>query len=320
MLIRKDINTVGVVGAGNMGAGIAQTFAESGFDVIMHSRTPVGLQRGLDLIRLNQRQFQENGLITKEKSEQALSKISTTTDIQDLSDSDFINENAPEDLEIKRSIFSKLDQICGQDIILSTDTSGLPITEIARATKRPERVVGMHWWNPPHIMPLVEIIKGEKTEDEALRTVRDLCPKIGKKPVMVKKDAPGFVANRMQFAIAREAYSILHEGIADAEDIDLSIREGLGFRYSVIGPLQTFDIAGLDTVYKIAGYLLKEIDNSTEPPKILKELVENGHYGVKTGKGVYDYASKTQEEVISERNRGLIKMLKMFRSMKSESD
>jgi len=304
----SDINTVGVMGIGTMGAGIAQAFAESGYHVICYDRSRSEIERGMKLIHSNQDTLIKNGVLTKEHADSALKKLRTTLKLEDLTDVDFVCEAVVEDIDVKKEIFSRLADICRPDVVFATNTSGLSITEMATAVSNPERFAGMHWWNPPHIMPLVEVTKGAESSEETCAIVMDLCRKLGKKPVLVKKDIPGFIGNRLQMALLREVMNILDMGAATPEDVDTVVKYGPGARWSLYGPCEIADLGGLDVFNLIFGYLFKDLSNAQDSPDMLKDKVSTGELGTKTGKGFYEYADGQVEKLLESRDRRLLKI------------
>ncbi len=307
----EELSSVAVLGAGIMGSGIAQIFAQTGFEVWLYSRTEETLQNAIKKIEHNQETLVANNALSPETAREALRRISTTTDLVEAVDGvDLVNENLPEQLELKQEVFENLGEISLPETLLTTDTSGLSITEIAERTSHPGRVAGMHWWNPPHIVPLVEIVRGESTTDQTVKTLYTLLEKLGKKPVVVKKDVPGFIGNRLQSAIFREILYLLENEVAEPEDIDVVMKYGPGFRYSAIGPVQTMDLAGLDTVVSVSDYLFKEHDRSTKPNRLLKKLVKEGKLGAKTGSGLYEYTEEALARIIRERDEKFIQVLR----------
>ena len=222
-------------------------------------------------------------------------------------------EAVKEDLGLKREIFVRFDALCPPDALLTSNTSGLSITEIGRATKRPDRVAGMHFWNPPHIVPLVEITRGETTSDATAERLLDICRRMGKRPILVRHDIPGFVGNRLQFAVLREALHLLTEGIASAEDIDTAMTAGPGLRYGLLGPLRTADLGGLDIFLAISRYLFAELNSGVEPPPILGELVKEGNFGAKTGQGFYSYSEEDLNRHLARRDRILLGFLEVLK-------
>jgi 3-hydroxyacyl-CoA dehydrogenase len=305
------INNVAVIGTGTMGPGIAQIFSQSGLKVILHDIKAEQLEKATKTIQTNLKTFVESGSLTSKEAEATLQRITSTSNLEEAARiSDFVLEAVPEVLDIKKSIFKELDRLCPAEVILATNTSGLSITEIAKATQFPSRVVGMHWWNPPIVIPAIEVIRGELTSEEALSITKELVSKIKKIPVIVKKDIPGFLGNRMQYALMREAIAMLNEGVASTEDIDMMIKAGIGFKFPVMGPLETIDMAGLDIFYRVSQYLYGKLDQSPSPPAIVKEKVEKNELGLKTGKGFYDYMGVNIQALMAERIKKLLIILR----------
>lgn len=309
--MNTNILIVGVVGTGTMGAGIAQTFAQSGYQVICYDICNSAIERGMNLIHLNQDNLIKAGFLTKESAELALSRLRTTLNIEDLGEVDFICEAVTEDIKVKHEVFSSLDKICRKDIIFSSNTSGLSITKMASVVSNRERFAGMHWWNPPHVMPLIEVIKGDESSEETCLAIMDICRKLGKKPVYVKKDILGFVGNRLQIALQREAMYIMEMGAANQEDIDEVIKYGPGARWALYGPCQLLDLGGLDVFGSIFSYLAKDLNNDPGVPKIIAEKVAKGELGIKTGKGLFQYTKEKIEKLIGSRDRRLLKIIKL---------
>jgi 3-hydroxybutyryl-CoA dehydrogenase len=224
-------------------------------------------------------------------------------------DADFVIEAVTEDLNLKKNLFKELDALCPKHTILATNTSSFSITEIASATTRQDKVVGTHWWNPPYLMPLVEIVQGKRTSDETVSTTKDFIAKLGKVPVICK-DSPGFLGVRLQAALVIEAVSMLEEGLATAEDIDTAVKMTLGLRLPILGPLETVDLGGMDTFLYAYDYLYKTLGEKFKPPNLLKRKVELGELGIKTGKGFYDYKGKDIKSIIKRRDEWLIEQLK----------
>jgi len=309
--MNTNILIVGVVGTGTMGAGIAQTFAQSGYQVICYDICNSAIERGMNLIHLNQDNLIKAGFLTKESAQLALSRLKTTLNIEDLGEVDFICEAVTEDIKVKHEVFSSLDKICRKDIIFSSNTSGLSITKMASVVSNRERFAGMHWWNPPHVMPLIEVIKGDESSEETCLAIMDICRKLGKKPVYVKKDILGFVGNRLQIALQREAMYIMEMGAANQEDIDEVIKYGPGARWALYGPCQLLDLGGLDVFGSIFSYLAKDLNNDPGVPKIIAEKVAKGELGIKTGKGLFQYTKEKIEKLIGSRDRRLLKIIKL---------
>lgn len=312
----REIRQIAVVGAGLMGHGIAQTFAQKGYSVTLYDIQHSILERALSQIQSNLETFVEVGLETKERVEKVLSNIRISVDLQGaVKEAHFVIEAAPEDLMLKMNLFEELDQYCSKETILASNTSTLPISEIGRKVKKKERLVITHWFNPPHIIPIVEVVRGEMTSQEVFEISFKLMEKIGKKPIKISKEVPGFLINRVQTAMFREVLSLLEQGVAELEDIDVGIKESFGLRLAVLGPLRTSDMGGLDLWYKGMKYLYPFLDGSTEVQRVLEEKVERGELGLKTGKGFFQYE---KEEVLAlsryskERDKKLLYLLNIL--------
>lgn len=306
----EEVKKIGVAGAGTMGAGIAQIFAQKGYEVVVTDIGEKYLENAKKIISINNSSLIEEKLITESEAENAMKKISFTTDKKAFSDADVIIEAIIEKIDIKQDFWKEVEEIAKEDAIFATNTSGLSITEISEKIEKKGRFIGMHWWNPPHIIPLIEIIRGKGTDDETVDLLVELVKAIDREPVVVQKDANGFIGNRIQFAVFREALNIVEQGIATVEDVDRAMKYGLGFRYAVIGPFETADLGGLDTFYYISSYLFNELGDAKEPSDMLKDLVDNNNLGVKSKKGFYDYSNGKDEEAMKNRDKMFFKMLK----------
>ena len=310
------IQEIAVIGCGLMGHGIAQTFAQKGYSVTMYDLNHSILGRALSQIRSNLETFVEVGHETDESAEKVLSNIRTSVHLQEaVKEAHFVIEAAPEDLMLKMDLFEELDRYCFKEAILASNTSTLPISEIGRKVKEKERLVITHWFNPPYIIPVVEVVRGEMTSQEVFEISFKLMEKIGKKPIKISKEIPGFLINRIQAAMFREVLSLLEQGVAEPEDIDVGVKGSFGLRLAVLGPLATMDMGGLDLLYKGMRYLYPFLNHSTEVQKVLEEKIERGEFGLKTGKGFFKYEQKEALALSSyskERDKKLLYLLKLI--------
>jgi len=306
-----DVSSISVIGAGIMGHGIAQVFAMGGYDVCLNDVTPEILSRAMVRIRENLRIFNENGFITPQEADAAFARIRTEPDLAaSVKDADIVIEAIKEDIELKRALFNRLDAMCPERTVLTSNSSSLLISDFASGTKRQDRVVLTHWYNPPHIVPAVEVIKGVHTSQETADLVYDLLKKVKKLPIRINKEIPGYLLNRIQMALAREAWYLWQAGVASAEDIDLAVKGSLGFRLASIGPLLTSDLGGQDTWCAVANYLFPLISDAHVPPESYLKMVQAGNLGLKTGKGFYDYTEDEWKVVIEKRDKEFLQRLK----------
>ena len=306
----EDRKHIAIAGAGVMGSSMAQLFAANGYQVILYDISEEAVIKSRDLIRTDQEAAIQAGELTEEERKEIEEHICSTCEKECFKEADFVIEAIIEKMEVKHSFWREVSALVPDRAILTSNTSGLPLTQIAEAVKMPERFCGMHWLNPPHICPLVEVIKGEKTSEKTAEVVCQIAEDIGHFPVMLKKEVPGFLVNRFQFAVLREAMSLVEAGICEKEDVDKVFKYGLGLRYACLGPFEIADLGGLDTFYRIAGYLFSDISDKKDVHFMLKELYEKGDYGVKTGKGFYDNSDGKDVEVLSKRDRDFMKVSK----------
>ena len=311
----NDIQNISVLGSGIMGHGIAQCFIMGGYQVMLYDIQKSVLETAKAHIEKNLILFHQSGLLKKQDINVALQRLHTTMDMkQAVEKSDFIVEAVPEDLELKQELFQQVESLCSEDTILATNTSSLTLTEIGISVKDKSRLIVTHWFNPPHIVPTVEVVKGEFTSDETMQITYQLLEKIKKMPVKLNFELPGFLINRIQIAMVRELFDLYEKGVASAEDIDKAVKGSIGFRLANIGPLRTVDFGGIEIWLKFCKNLLPLIQSSTDPPETLQRLVSQGHLGIKSGKGFYDYtmdSSKTDlDGAVQKRDHDFLNLLK----------
>ena len=309
--MRQREKKVVLAGAGTMGASLAQVYAQAGWETVLYNRSESGLGRARSLIALNQETFVREGLLDAAASRSLVGTIQMTTDKAVFSDAALVVENIVENLDAKRAFWAEVSALAPEEALLATNTSGLKITEIAKACRYPERFMGQHWLNPPHLLPLCEIIAGERTSPENVQKMRKLVEGLGKRPVVVA-DINGFIINRIQFAVLREALHIVDIGAATIEDVDTVLKAGMGLRYAALGPFGVADFGGLDTFDHINSYLNADLDDSKTGSRRLHEMVEEGKLGVKSGQGFYDYSGEKADEAIRERDRLYIELAKVL--------
>jgi len=281
-----EIKRIGVVGAGAMGNGIAQVAAQIGCDVVMRDIEMKFVEGGMKKIEGFLSRSVEKGKMDSKEKDTIIGRIRGTTDMDDLKEVDFVVEAVLEDMDLKKRVFKELDELCRPDVILATNTSSMSITEIGASTKRPDKVCGMHFFNPVPLMRLVEIIRGYSTTDETIQTTTELAQKMGKVTVEVKKDSPGFIVNRILIPHFLEAVKIVEEGIASIEDVDKAVKNGLNYP---MGPFELMDLTGIDIAYFVSEYFYKELnkENKWVAPNLMKTMVRAGKLGKKTGGGWY---------------------------------
>jgi 3-hydroxybutyryl-CoA dehydrogenase len=283
-----------VVGAGLMGHGIALDFALAGFEVNLQDLDEPRLRQALGRIQGTLQMLAAAGRLAPEEVGAACARVHSHTGLPAaVANADLVIESVFEDLALKRTIFKELDQACPPHTILASNTSSFPPTHLASATSRPDRVIVAHYFNPPYLLPLVEVVKGQATSDATASTVCELLLQAGKKPVLLKKEAPGFLANRLQAALVREALAIVDRGIADPRDVDAVLQYGFGRRLATAGVFELLDLAGLDLALAVAATLLPDLDSSGQAPASLRDKVGRKELGVKTGQGFYPWTPES---------------------------
>jgi len=306
----EDIRKISVIGVGIMGHGIGLTYALGGYNVTLNARRETSLSNALKHIRYALGTFVEGGLISQDMLEATLSRITTTTHLEEaVKDADFVTEAVPDDTEVKTKLFGDLDVLCPEHTIFASNTATLTLQDFTAQCKRKDKVLTTHWINPPHIVPLVEIAHNEDTSDETVELIYALLKKVKKMPVKILKELPGLVHNRIQDAMIREVWSLWEQGIASPEDIDLIVKGGFGFRLAAIGPLETCDLGDVGGWYEDTSRLFKMISDAKEPPEALKRMVEAGELGLKSGKGFFNYATNYFDKGEDESVIQLLKLL-----------
>lgn len=305
----KNIRHILIAGGGMMGKNIAFVFTSNpDFLVDVYDMYDMDIWEG---IRKSTAQLVEKGILSKEALEERLGRISFTTDIDsvNIKRADLVIEAVFEDMAIKREVFSKLEARCRPDTIFCTNSSVMSPSEISRDLKYRSRFLGTHFWNPGHLIPLVEVVKSDATGDETAQTVMEVLASVGKEPVLCKKDVPGFIANRMQHALWREAISIVENGIADAETVDKAVKYSFGLRLPQLGPIENADMVGMELTYNIHDYILKDLEDSHKPSPLLSKLLEEGKLGFKAGEGFRKWTPEEIAKVNTDLNEYLIRML-----------
>lgn len=312
----ERIKTIAVIGAGTMGAGISLCAAAAGFDVRLFDISPRQLENARSRVQSCQEVLIREGALSPEEAPKARERIGCYTDLAGaVADAQFIIEAVPEELELKRKVFRQIEQACPEDAIRVSNTSGLSVSQITKQSLRPERTAGMHWVNPPELVPLVEVIRGEKSSEQTIELICALSKKLGKQPVLIQKEVPGIGLNRLQFALFREAVAMVEDGVVSAEDVDRIMCYGLGFRSPWIGPLKTADLGGLDVFYEISKYLFESLSDAKTPSPLLADLVAQGRLGVKTGQGFYDYGQDAAGPILDQRDRSFICQCRLMRGI-----
>ena len=308
----EGIRKVLIVGSGLMGHGIGQMFAQGGYEVTLNDLDDERLQRAVGGIQRNLNLFVEEGLITSAQASSARERVRTEVDLTNAAvDADLVVEATFESLEGKRAALARIGALCPERTILASNTSGLSCNAMADSTGRPDRFVVAHFWNPPHLIPLVEVVRGAQTAQATIDLMVAVLKSIGKAPVVVQKDVLGFVGNRLQYALFREALALVQDGVCTAEDIDTVVKTSFGRRLSTAGPLETADINGTDLFYNISKYLFTDLDASTEPHRFFQALIAEGRTGVKVGRGFRDWPGDLADRIKERRDRELIRWLKV---------
>ena len=308
-----DLRAV-VVGTGMMGPGIAATLAAGGIVTCLVSRKEESANQGLLQARALSSTLEKQGLLSSAQLATALKCVNCSTDLDaQVANADLVVESIPEDLALKQRFFRRLASVSDKKTILASNTSGISISAIAEGSEHPERILTTHFWNPPYLMPLVEVVMGQRTVEPVAQQTMDVLKRCGKTPVLVRKDTPGQLGNRLQHALVREAIHIIHEGIASAEDVDLAVKNGFGLRLPVWGVLEHADAVGLDLVKSVQDYVLPALRNEKHADSLLNQKVEEGNLGAKTGRGFYDWTIRDMSAAKARRDKFLISFLRESR-------
>jgi 3-hydroxybutyryl-CoA dehydrogenase len=311
----SKIRNVAIIGAGTMGHSLAQVFAQGGYQVWLNDVKDEILERARKLIASNLDTLVELGTMKKKQKEPILSRIHTTANLEEAGKSaDFVIEAIIEDQPAKEEMFTRLDKICPAGAILASNTSYMDIFKFVE-TERPEKVLITHWFAPPHIVPLVEIVRGPQTSQETVDLVKTLLIKVGKKPIVISKFLPGFIANRLQSALGSEVLHLLDHGYASPEDIDIATKASFGLRIPILGLVKRMDFTGLDLTQKILSNATYKVPPQTTQSKTVNQLVSQGKLGIKTGRGYYEYGGRSTEEIMKERDIKLIKLREFLKEM-----
>lgn len=305
----NGIKNILICGAGMMGKNIAFVMASNPeFQIALYDIYPTDAAAG---IRTNTKQLIEKEVLTQAELDERLSRITFTNDIDSglVSSADFVIEAVFEDMKVKQETFARLEARCRKDTIFCTNSSVMSPSQISEKLEHRERFAGTHFWNPGHLIPLVEVVKSDATSEETAQTVMEVLRLAGKKPVLCKKDVPGFIANRMQHALWREAISIVENGIADAATVDEAVRYSFGLRLPQLGPMENADMVGTDLTYNIHDYILKDLEDSHKPSRLLAELKDSGRIGFKTGEGFQKWTQEQAAQSNASLNEYLIRML-----------
>src|SRR5580698_5615272 len=303
-----------VIGTGMMGPGITLTLALGGWRTTILSRNAENAARALEKARSQALLLTDHDLADRARTEQAGELLSASTAFdQTIAGAGLVIESGPEDMGFKQKLFAHMDALTGPETLLASNTSGLSITAVAERCSRPERVLTAHFWNPPHLMPLVEIVMGAKTADGSAEKLRAVLVECGKTPVIVRKDRPGQLGNRLQMALVREAANIVAEGIATAEDVDTVAKNGFGLRMPAYGILEHQDVVGLDLGLRVVEYVARDLFNEPRAPDYFHDLVRRGDLGARTGRGFYDWSVKSADRVRAGRDDFLVEVLRYRR-------
>ena len=307
--VPSEFKRLAVIGNGIIGHGVAQVFATGGIPVTLIGRKAESLERAIDLMRSSLVEFVAHGLVAADGIDAIIARVTPSTALEDAAGADFVIEAVTEDLLLKLDIFERLDAICPPPAVLGS-SSGQPASALIARVKHPERVIATHFWYPPQLIPLVEVCGGPQTAPEVVAWACDAIRVTGKEPVVIDREIPGFIGNRLQFALLREAWALWAAGVASADAIDAVVRNSFGRRVAVTGPIESADVGGLYTMYHFGKSLIPDLDTSAEPPQAIADLVADGANGLSNGRGLYDWAKRDGEALVKARMDELFRWLK----------
>ncbi len=298
------IQRIAIIGLGTMGPGMAARLARGGLHVTAYDVAPAAIERARSMLGVAETVLDSLGVAAPSAG---AGSVRFTDDIGDaVAGADLVIENVPENISIKAEVYRAIDGLIPSDTIVASDTSGIPITKLQAHISHPERMVGMHWSNPPHIIPMIEVIAGEKTAPQTVATIRDLIRSIGLLPVVVKKDVPGFVENRVLYALLREAVDLVERGVIEPEDLDTCVSWGIGYKIAVIGPMALLDMAGLDIYKSVSSFLNADLSNRDDVAPMVLERTNASKFGIKSGEGMFSYTPEQTETLQADRARKLV--------------
>lgn len=307
----SDIKTIANIGAGTMGHATALQFAMYGYHVYLLDTTQKALNHGLDLIKHDLQTFLGANIVQADEETDILARIIPTTDYQKaISKADFVIESIVEDLTVKQLVWQKVEQFASDETVFATNTSGLSPTAIQSKLHHPERLIVAHFWNPAQLMPLVEVVPGNLTNEATITLTTALMNHVGKHAIALKRESLGFVGNRIQLAVLREAFKIVKDGIADPAAVDDIIKYSLGRRWSLVGPIASADLGGLDVFKNISSYLYADLASEQETDPLLEKMVDEGRLGLKSGEGFFDWQGDKGKEIVAQRDQKLLDMVK----------
>ncbi|MGM9950858.1 MAG: 3-hydroxyacyl-CoA dehydrogenase family protein [Lysinibacillus sp.] len=306
------MNKISIIGAGTMGHSIALTAAWRNLDTSIYAMDEREIKRATESIRMKVDTLVQSGLLPEDESNQLLRTIRFTTSLVDcIKGTDFIIEAVPENPQLKKELYQLLEEVIPPEVPVASNTSGIPTTFLFSEMLYPERFIITHFWNPAHLIPLVEVVPGEATSEKTIEQTMAMLERLGKKAILVKKEVPGFIGNRLQFALFREAEYLLNEGVASKEDIDLAVTHSIGRRLPITGPLMSADFTGLDVAHAISEYLYEDLSSGTKPGAATARLVENHQLGAKSGQGFYPWDEEETNKISKQREQLLIEFLKL---------